>query len=172
MTYNIHPILVHFPIALLFIYSIIKIIPFSKWFPKASWRNIEFFLLTFGVLGAFASLASGDTAEHITRSNRELVNIHALFAGISTWLYGALLLGEVAHLFNQKEIINNPFMQNIKKLSVLLERFLCNKTFSIIIAFLAFICITLTGLLGGVMVYGLGADPLAGFVVKILGINL
>jgi hypothetical protein len=41
MNYNIHPLLVHFPVAFLAIYSLIKIIPVSKWFPHISWKHIE-----------------------------------------------------------------------------------------------------------------------------------
>ena len=58
MTYNIHPLFVHFPIAFLFIYSLIKIVPVKKWLPKVSWKDIERVLLVVGVLGAFAALSS------------------------------------------------------------------------------------------------------------------
>ena len=53
-----------------------------------------------------------------------------------------------------------------------LESFLCDNIFSKIVAFVALVSISITGLLGGVMVYGLSADPVAGFVVKMLGITL
>jgi hypothetical protein len=33
------------------------------------------------------------------------------------------------------------------------------------------LAISLTGLLGGVLVYGTSADPIAGLVLKLLGIN-
>ena len=91
MTYNIHPIIVHFPIALLFLYSIIKILPLNKWLPKVAWRDIERVLLVFGVLGAFVALATGQIARHLIQPNRDLIHAHSNFASISTWLYGLLL---------------------------------------------------------------------------------
>ena len=98
--YNIHPLLVHFPIALLFLYSVIKILPFKRWFPKIAWRDIERVLLLVGVLGAFAALATGDTAEHLVHPNRQLVDAHSTFGAVATWIYGALLVGEFAAVIN------------------------------------------------------------------------
>ena len=69
MTYNIHPIFVHFPIALLFIYSIIKIIPFKKWFPKVTWDYLGFILLIIGVLGAFVASSTGEIADELIQKN-------------------------------------------------------------------------------------------------------
>ena len=171
MQYNLHPLFVHFPIALLFVYSIIRILPVSKWVPEISWKSAERVLLLVGVVGAFLALATGDTAEHLFQPNRQLVEMHSFFATLSTWLYGALLAGEILSLVNPKF---GPKIQNesIKDVMTSLESFLCDNIFSKIVAFVALVSISVTGLLGGVMVYGLSADPVAGFVVKMLGISL
>ncbi len=170
-TYNIHPILVHFPIALLFIYSVIKILPFKKWMPSVAWRHIERALLLLGVFGAFAALATGDLAEHLSHPNRALVEMHSTFATIATWIYGALLLGETASVIRSDFGVKIRSSMLLKKIAFI-ERILCDRIFSKILALAGFIAITVTGLLGGVMVYGTSADPLAGFVLKILGLQL
>ncbi|PIZ87334.1 hypothetical protein COX93_01240 [Candidatus Nomurabacteria bacterium CG_4_10_14_0_2_um_filter_30_12] len=170
MTYNIHPIFVHFPIALLLIYSIIKILPFKKWFPDVSWKHIEVVLLGLGVFGAFVASSTGEIAEHLTRLNRQLVEMHSTFASISTWLYGLLLLGEFLYLltpyfitkFNSSKIVG--FLLFVQKI-------LINNVLSKIMAFLGLIAISTTGLLGGVMVFGTSSDPLASIVLNILGLN-
>lgn len=163
MSYNIHPIFVHFPIAMLFLYSIIKVLPFKKWFPAVAWRQIERALLVVGVLGAFAALATGDTAEHLLqpRPNRQLVEMHSTFGALATWIYGALLLGEIAAMSK----IKNSFV-------LFVERVLCNPFFSGVLAALGFIAIAITGMLGGVIAYGLTADPIAPILLKLLGISL
>ncbi len=171
MAYNIHPILVHFPIALLFLYSVIKILPFGKFFPKVNWRDIERVLLLFGVLGAFVASATGEIAEHLVRPDHNLVETHAAFAATSTWLYGLLLIGEIFSIIN-RNLIPNINMEFLTKLGILIEKILCHPIFSKILAFAALLAITITGMLGGVMVYGLSADPLAPIVLKMLGINL
>ena len=172
MTYNIHPIFVHFPIALLFIYSIIKILPFKKWLPKIAWGDIGFVVLVVGVLGAFVSLSTGDSAEELSTANRTLINTHATFAGISTWLYVALLLGEISHFFNQSKLAEKISLLKLKKITTFFEKFLYGKLFSKIVSLVALIFITITGMLGGIIVYGISADPFASVLLKILGISL
>ncbi|MEI6316472.1 MAG: DUF2231 domain-containing protein [bacterium] len=169
--YNIHPILVHFPVALLFVYSLIKILPFKKWFPKIAWRDIERALLLIGVLGAFAADATGDLAEHIARPNRALVEMHSTFAGISTFLYGFLLAGEIISVFRVKygsKILDS----RIQKILAYAEQILCDVFISNSVAFLGLIAISITGLLGGVMVYGVSVDPIAGMVLSLLRISI
>lgn len=171
MTYNIHPMVVHFPVALLLFYSIIKILPWSKWFPNVSWKHIERALLLAGVLGAFVSLSTGEVAEHLTNPNEKLVEMHAFFAGLSTWLYGALLAGEFLTLVSPW-LIAKQFLVPLMGLISWIQKILTHITLSKFIAFFGLIAISITGLLGGVMVYGTTADPLANVVLKILGINL
>ncbi len=172
MTYNIHPIFVHFPIAMLCIYSIIKILPFQKWFPSVAWKDIERILLVVGVLGSFAALATGDTAEHLVHPNRQLVNVHATFAALSTWMYSALLVGEIASIINSK---NFQYKKGLEWLAVVLksvERILCSKAISLILVVVGFIAISVTGMLGGVISYGLSADPFTPLLLKIMGITI
>jgi hypothetical protein len=154
----------------LFLYSIIKILPLKKWFPSVAWRDIERVLLVFGVLGAFAALATGDTAEHLIHPNRQLVNTHSTFGEIATLLYGTLLVGEISAVINAKQYIKNS--PSISLASRFLERVFCNPLLSGIIAFVALAAITITGLLGGIIVYGVTADPFASVVLKLLGITL
>lgn len=170
MTYNIHPIFVHFPVAFLLIYSFIKIVPFYKWLPNVAWVQIQRVLLVVGVLGAFVASSTGELAEEFTRPDRQLVNMHATFASISTWVYGLILLGEL--LLIMLPIITGRFkLVQVANLLNSTKDLLTHKLVSNTLALIGLIAIRVTGLLGGVMVYGTSADPLAGIVLKILGIN-
>ena len=79
MQYNIHPIIVHFPIAMLFLYSIIKVLPFKKWFPNVSWKHIEIVLLLVGVVSAFTASSTGEIAEELVRPNEDVLGAHQFF---------------------------------------------------------------------------------------------
>lgn len=172
MSYNIHPIFVHFPVAMLFVYSVIKILPLKRWFPAISWRDIERVLLVVGVLGAFAALATGDTAEHLVHPNRALVDAHSTFAGIATFIYTSLLVGEIAAILNAKDHTYGKVWRWLSQVLRFIEKVLCDRVFSIILAITGFVAISVTGMLGGVIAYGLTADPIAPLVLKILRINL
>ena len=171
MTYNIHPIIVHFPIALLFLYSVIKVLPFSKWWPNVSWKHIERALLFVGVLGALAALLTGDTARELVQPNEKLADWHETFAYLSFFTYGALLAGEVVSIFKFKLLLTFK-SKGMKMFFAFLERIFSDKIIPKALALIGFISIIITGMLGGAMVYGLSADPLAPFVLKILGIEL
>ncbi len=171
MNYNIHPIVVHFPIVLLCIYSLIKIIPVKKWFPRVAWGDIELLVLLFGVLGAFAALSTGETAEHLTRPNRQLVSVHSNAATMATFLYAVLLVGELTAMVNTHYaslFANYPF---VKRFLLIVDRILAKRMIAMLIAFAALAAITLTGLLGGVLVYGTSADPFAAMILKLLGLE-
>ena len=170
MTYNIHPIFVHFPIALLFLYSLIKIIPFKKWFPNVKWRDIERVLLLVGVLGAFVALGTGGSAAHLAHANRQLVRMHSMFASMATWLYVILLAGEISAYINEKQYFTK--FKFISTILIYIEKIFCSPLVSITIALLALVAISLTGLLGGTIVYGVSADPIAPTVLHLLNISL
>ncbi len=169
--YNIHPIIVHFPIAFLFIYSVIKILPFSKWMPSIAWKQIERLILLIGFLGALAANSTGEIAEDLVRPNQQLVETHSFFAGASILFYGLILLGEVLTLLIPFMIQKFNIIPLIK-LFTFFEKLLTNKALVLLLAFLGLISISITGMLGGIMVYGLSADPLAPIILKILGITL
>lgn len=166
MNYNIHPIFVHFPIALLTIYSLIKILPVHK-ILKENQKAVERFLLFLGVLGAFFALNTGEMAEHIVRKNRQIIEAHSTFAGISTFVFGFLAILEISDILNKKNYLNK-FKYVLNKLSLLSE----NKFLTIILSIIGLISIFMTGILGGVIVYGTSADPLAPIILKILGITI
>jgi len=172
MQYNIHPIFVHFPIALLCLYSIIQIIPFKKWLPKIAWTDVGFIMLVVGVLGAFVALMTGEVAEEMVRANDSLVELHAFFAGASTWLYGALLVGELSRIITSQSFIEKASLQKAKTVLVIVKKILHDSFFAKIVVVVALLSIGMTGLLGGALVYGTTADPFTGIVLKIFGITI
>lgn len=170
MQYDLHPIFVHFPIALLVLYSIIKIVPWLRWFPRIMWRDIERFLLVFGTLGAFISLFTGEIAEEMFQVNHQLVEMHSTFAVLSVWLYGGLVVGEVASYVISKQFFVTH--TSLIRFISFFKTILCDGFFARVIAFVALISIFITGLLGGVIVYGTTTDPLAGIILQVLGISI
>ena len=171
MTYNIHPLFVHFPIALLIVYSAIAILPLRKWIPQFVWRQIQQVVLLLGVLGAMLANSTGEIAEELVRPDRALVEMHSLFANASTWIYGILLAGEVLFYLNTF-LQKRGLLSSLAPFLVWVEKLITHRGINILLAVLGVVAISVTGLLGGVMVYGVSADPVAPFVMKLLGLSI
>ncbi len=88
---------------------------------------------------------------------------------ISTWIYGLLLLGEILFYLNVS-IIPKLNLPKTTTFIIYIQKILTHPLFSKILAFLGFVAISVTGLLGGAMVYGVSADPFTGVVLRLLGI--
>ena len=170
MTYNLHPIFVHFPIAFLLLYSIIKLLPFERWFPKTSWKQTYKILLVFGVIGSYVAMSTGEVAEDLLQPDKDLVGMHELFAGITTNLYLLLLIGELFPNI-QKLIAKIKIVPSIiTKIIAWIEKIITHTFIVKLLALAGAIMLFLTGLLGGVLTHGVTADPIAPFVLRVLGL--
>ncbi len=169
MTYNIHPILVHFPIAFFLLYTLLRVLPLGRWMPSPAGRYVRAVVLLAGVLGAFMASATGEVAEHLARPDRGIVEAHAFFAAASTWIYGLLLVGEVLAMLRPYLLAKFPQLPFANILKAL-EQLLTHQAIVAVLVIVGIVAITITGLLGGVMVYGTTADPLAPLVLRILGL--
>lgn len=168
---NIHPLVIHFPIAFLVIYSLIVIFPIKRWFPRLAWKDIELILLLVGFTGTIAALQTGEIASELTFQNRDILEMHEFFANATSWTYGLLIAGKILS-FIQAHSLYTKIPVVIQKLISPISSLLNNTGVVILLAIIGIIVLSLTGLLGGVMVYGTSADPLAPFVLKLLQINL
>ncbi|MEI6400281.1 MAG: DUF2231 domain-containing protein [bacterium] len=159
---NIHPIFVHFPIALLTFYALFEVFAWKKVKATTWFIYVKATLLFIGVLSGFAALNTGGSAEDlIGRSN--LIETHATFATASMWLFVILsLVYIIGFILESAYIINFPKLQNLLNG---IQNYI-NKFYFLIpaIAFIGLIFITITGALGGAIVYGPDIDPIVSFV--------
>ena len=97
---NLHPIMVHFPIALLTIYSLLEI---ASLFRKARHNRtvwyIKLFLLLVGRISIQAALTTGEAAGDAGFGVRDIIERHEKFANMSVWLYGISAIGYVLQRF-------------------------------------------------------------------------
>src|SRR5579872_522003 len=99
---NLHPIFVHFPIALLMVYSLMEFIRFKKVMERPYWFYLKAVFLMLGGLGALAAYFTGDMAKHAVRAGNfipsvgnfnQVVSMHQSFAILSVAIYGLLAAG-------------------------------------------------------------------------------
>lgn len=93
---DIHPLIVHFPIALLLTSVLADLLALLR--PRAVFKDVALFLLILGVIGAVAAGVSGErAAEAVARlpDLRQAVEQHEDFATGTIWLFIALLLSRL-----------------------------------------------------------------------------
>jgi len=169
MNYNLHPIFVHFPIALFLLYSALYIFPWPKRLPTVNWQIPRITILIAGLIGAWLSNSTGELAQRLARPDRAILEMHETFASASTNIYAILLIIELI-LFLNPEWLKNKYLLTLKPVLISLKKLFSKIWFLRLIALLGALSISLTGLLGGIMVYGVSADPLAAPILKLLGL--
>jgi uncharacterized membrane protein len=168
MNFDIHPIIVHFPIALLTIYSVIEVLRFKKLNNLPYLFYVKAVLLIVGFLGAEIALATGEVAQHLLKSPslRTLIHTHSTYAGIATFIFGVLAVIYLILWVSKTECWSKALLKQgtgviLQKIQSVAE--LLYKNIVPICAVLGLIAITITGALGGAIVYGKDIDPIVTF---------
>ncbi len=99
---NIHPILVHFPIALLTLYAVCELLPLKALTRQTYWFYVKAVLVITGTLGGVAAYLAGEAIEDQfkTASLSSLVETHSTFA-ITSILIFAILSYRLVHACRQ-----------------------------------------------------------------------
>ncbi len=180
---NIHPIFVHFPIALLTIYAILEIaIPLKikafrlfKWdvSPRLEkmyqllinpiWTSIKAFLVILGTVLTFLTLQTGEWSEEIYRSAGvsgtsqigRLIETHSTFADFTMIVFSVLAVGYLA------QILWNTYTLTLQKYTFIpaISNIILHPKVAPLLAFVGIIAITITGALGGAIAHGPNTDP-------------
>lgn len=164
---NIHPIFVHFPIALLSLYSIFEIIRFKKVLGQPYWFQTKAILVIVGVISAFPTLSTGEIAEHASGAPRNIIELHSAFAVASVWIYGIIaalyLLTWLSHIemLGEYEVARKIFA---------VTKYLFRPWVLVSLSLIGFISLGITGTLGGSLVYGPHGDIFIEIIYSILGL--
>lgn len=143
----IHPLFVHFPIALLLIGSLVLVARRANLFP-AHTQKLHFtalLMLTIGTLGAWAAVITGQMAYKVvgrTLCDPTVVHSHETFAKLTAILFTAITIIEFANSkYKKGYFIKNRSLR--KGLGIL----------CIVMALSGVVTISYTGHLGGKLVY-------------------
>lgn len=140
---NIHPAFVHFPIALLVLYTLIELIPLARLWPTVPWSPIRTFLLYVGTLSIVPTIVTGFMAARIVGESA-LVETHerAAFS-----VLGIFVAASLVSLYYPR-----PFLMKALALFGLIGLFV-------------------VGPLGAAIVYGYEVDPVVSLVTSLLGLH-
>ncbi len=149
---ELHPAFVHFPIALLLIYTILILFPISRLAPRVAWDQILEFLLYAGTVSLAPTVLSGLMIGGLAGGPPVL----ALHRTVGLIVAGIFVM---ASLFS---LLRHMRPGQTHEISLFLERCL---------AALGFLGLFVQGALGGAMVYGFTADPVISFVTALLNLR-
>jgi uncharacterized membrane protein len=164
---NIHPILVHFPIGLLTIYALLEFLRFKALLQKVYWFYLKAGLVLIGCASSIVTFLSGDAIEGMFRGfpdQMHLVSVHSNFALASCLLFGAIAFAYLVQWLAKENISFN--VSAWKYLVRLTHQFLQGPAV-VLLALAGLFCVTVTGALGGALVYGSDIDPVVSFIYKL-----
>jgi len=170
---NIHPIFVHFPIALLATYAILELIRVKKLTDRPEWFYLKLFLLLFGTAAAFITLQTGEIAQHLLsdKSLRQLVSVHSRWAETTTALFILLACGYFVKWMRRFDISfiteRTSAVRALWHIALRLQYVITDTPLVILLAFAGLAALTITGGLGGSIVYGPNADFVSSFIYRI-----
>lgn len=162
---ELHPALVHLPIGILSLYTLCEFFRFGSFFRSDAWKKSKAIMVIFGVVGGIAAFTAGDALGETYRSSL-LIERHETFALATLWTYGILAASYAIVFLTAYE----PLMKKVGTQGLLATTVVWFKKIALGIqkpyvvlplAALAFIWLTITGALGGAIVRGPEADPLA-----------
>ena len=167
---DLHPLFVHFPVALLTVYAFLEVI--RRWTPAEGWRLARTILVVTGTAFAFVSLSTGEGAEHAFQK-KELFNVlelHSLMATVSTWTFAILAICYIVSIESIQSLsARGPLKVRaaIAKITAI-AGFVRRSVIADCLAILGFITLGLVGALGGILAYGPDFDPITHAVYSLL----
>ena len=180
---DLHPIIVHIPLAFMAIYSLLEKISFIPLFRKSeTFFSIKLFLVFVGVIGAALALSSGENALEVNRAlvNESLVEDHEGVAELTYNLYIVILVIYLTMVIVRFENIKNYLNTKFNKIPILLKLisfiekigsfFNKNYLILVVLGLAGLVLASITGALGGAIVYGTDAkDPIINIVSSYFG---
>lgn len=168
---DLHPIFVHFPIALLTIYSLIELLAI-KFRKNLTLFYVKATFLIIGVGGAIFSLLSGEIAAkaYTLPDLKRLVAMHELWANITTYIFLTIAIAYFLEWLSLefREPIQNSKYNNFFLVLMNIKKVLYSAPLIYFLTMVGLVGITLTGALGGAIVYGPEADPLVSIIYNLL----
>lgn len=167
---DIHPLIVHFPIAFLGCYVVLELVPFSRWYSRMPWDSIKTFLVIFGTVGAMIALGTGSLAEeNVGGSLRNVVEMHQSFATITTSIFGILAVTYLIQwLFREHATLLRFAPNSVALFGKAVSDFVLQRWLVVFLSLIGLIALGVTGALGGIIVYGPDLDPFTRFVYSLI----
>jgi uncharacterized membrane protein len=170
--------LVHFPIAFLTLYTAMEVFRIRPLRELSWWFPMKAFLVILGSIAIEAAIFTGGLLEEKIEAAGEvprIVEVHEQWAKLTAGIYAFLALAYLIVWMERTGVLNRLFSEPTNGFRSLIDRrlfpaarYLLRSWFAPAIAVLGFVALTITGALGGSMVYGPDIDPAARVIYDLL----
>ncbi|HSW89040.1 MAG TPA: DUF2231 domain-containing protein [Candidatus Saccharimonadales bacterium] len=165
---NVHPLLVHYPIAFFMTYAVFELVRFKKIIKQPYWFYVKAILVCLGVVSAFAAGVAGKIIQP-QFTQKTLVSIHEHVNESATIVFTIIAFCYIISWIQQTKS-NSTLLQSNKfwTVSLKIEHMVLHTPFLYFLVIPGLLLITLGGTLGGIIVYGPNLDPITSFVYSLL----
>ena len=169
-SYNIHPIVVHFPIALLTLYSLLEIISVGRLKNKSEMFWTKFILVTTGGITLLVARQAGSVAKHLVSDHSlyPLISRHEQFANYSTAVFGVIAAGYMCIALRRLNWRITTIVPVFWEFLYGIGDIITSNYLAKLLALVGIIALTITGALGGTIVYGQNNDPFTNFIYHLV----
>jgi uncharacterized membrane protein len=163
---NVHPLLVHFPVALLTIYALLELLRFTRITALPYTFYVKATFVIIGTASSYAAYLSGLLIgpQFMQGSLTKLVQMHGFFAMLTAVLYTVIALAYLFAWLKRADALKSPRLQRFGDRA---DRFVMSG-WSVLTALIGLTLVTITGALGGAIAYGPDIDPFVSVIYTIL----